>query len=208
MLKALSVNHQRTMVVLAMLLGLIGVLTACGGSAAPAPAAQVQGLDTSYANALDARTQLLLGTIRLEEGSGPALSKEQATTLVPLWQTFKSLVASGTASQAELDAVTNQIAAAMTTEQLEAIKAMRLTQADMQTLIQTLGVTPPQGVVPGQGQNLSPQERATRQAQFGGTGNSTASMDYLLGLLQRKAGKRLKIRTESLSLPHHFFTRA
>lgn len=189
MLKALSVNRQRTVVVLAMLLGLVGVLTACGGNTVPAPADQVQGLDTSYANALDARTQLLLGTIRLEEGSGTALSKKQATELVALWQTSKSLVASGTASQAELDAVTNRIAAAMTAEQLEAIKAMRLTQADMQTFIQTLGVTPPQGVVPGQGQALSPAERATRQAQFGGAGGGTASLDRLIGILQAKASK-------------------
>ncbi len=181
-------NHQRTLIVFALLVGLGGVVAGCGGSAAPVGASQVSGLDTGYANALDARTQLLLGTIRLEQGTGPALTQEQAAKLLPLWQTSKSLMASGTASQAEIDAVTNQILAAMTPEQIQAIKGIHLTQADMQAFSQTLGVTAPSGVAPGQGQSLSPQERATRQAQFGGAGGGTASIDYLIKMLEAKAG--------------------
>ncbi len=180
-------KQSRTFMGWVILSSLALLLAACG-SAAPAPASQFSGLDTSYANALDARTQLLLGTVRLEEDSGSALTKEQAATLLPLWQTSKSLLTSGTASQAEVDAVTNQILAAMTPEQIQAIQGMRLTQADMQAFSQTLGVVPPSGVVPGQGQSLSPQARATRQAQFGG-GSGSASVDYLIGLLQTQAGK-------------------
>jgi len=181
-------NHQRALYVFAILFGLVGGLAACSG-ATP----QVSGLDTSYPNALNARTQLLLGTVRLEEGNGPALSKEQATQMLPVWQMSRSLMASGTASQAEIDAVTNQLLAAMTAEQIQAISAMRLGQTDMQAFNQSLGVTAPNGApsggVPGQGQTLSPAERATRQAQFGGTGGNTAGVDYLIGILQRKASQ-------------------
>jgi len=196
-------KHLPTLVLVISLLGLIGVLTACSG-AAPTTTSQVSGLDSNYANALNDRTQLLLGTVRLEEGNGPNLSKEQAAKLIPLWQASKSLMGSGTASNAEMDAVTNQILAAMTPEQIQAINTMHLTQSDMQAFNQTVGIARPSGLttsgavlgqgplpggVPGQGQSLSPSERATRQAEFGGTGGSTASIDYLLGLLQKKAGK-------------------
>jgi len=186
-------NHRRALIVLTILLGLVGGLTACGG-AGSATTSQVSGLDTSYPNALNVRTQLLLGTVRLEEGNGPALSKEQAAKLLPLWQMSRSLIASGAASQAEIDAVTDQILAAMTAEQIQAINAMRLGQADMQVFNQSLGVTAPNGApsggVPGQGQTLSPAERATRQAQFGGTsGNTAGVVDYLIGILQRKASE-------------------
>lgn len=198
-------SHSRAFLS-AILFGLVGLATACSG-AASVTTSQVSGLDTSYPNALNNRTQLLLGTVRLEEGTGPALTKEQATKLIPLWQASKSLAASGTASQAEVDAVIAQILAAMTPEQIKAINAMHLTQTDMQAFNQTLGVVPPSGLgaggvpggipgqgpipggVPGQGQSLSPAERATRQAEFGGTGNSTASVDHLIGVLQKKAGQ-------------------
>lgn len=169
------------------LLALTLVVVACS-SATPTPS--VRGLDTSYPNAVNARSALMVGTARLEEGKGPALTKEQATKLIPLWQTTKTLVASGTSSQAEQDAVTNQIIAVMTDEQLKAINAMKITPTEMQAFNQAIGVTTsPEGGVPGSGQNLSPQERATRQAERGGTGGSTAAMDYVIKLLQQKAGK-------------------
>lgn len=183
-------NNLRLYFTLALVLALASLATACGGATPSAPAAtRSKTLDTSYPDALNARTQLLLGTARLEEGKGPALSKEQAKQLMPLWQTSKALTASGTGSQAEQDAITNQILAVMTDEQVKAINALKLTSADMQTFNQSLGVTTnPAGGVPGGGQNLSPQERATRQAQRGGTnsGNTTA-IDHLIKLLEQKA---------------------
>ena len=77
-------NHQRVFVLI-ILAGLIAVLAACG-SAAASTTTQVSGLDTSYPNALNLRGQLLVGTVRLEEGSGPAVTKEHAAKLIPLWQ--------------------------------------------------------------------------------------------------------------------------
>jgi len=191
MFKVLTKNYRHIFGVI-ILLGMIVAVTACGG-ATPAATSQVLGLDTSYANALNARSLLLLGTVRLEEGTGNTLTNDQAVKLIPLWQASKSLMASGTASQAEIDAVTNQILGVMTSEQIKAINAMHLTQVDMQAFNQTLGVAAPSGAPaggpPGQGQTLSPAERATRQAQFGSMSGSTASVDYVLGLLTKKASK-------------------
>ncbi len=178
-------------VLFALWLGLL--MSACSSAPSNTSSSASSGLDTSYANALNSRSMLLLGTVRLEEGTSNNLTKDQATKLLPLWQASKSLTGSGTASQAEIDAITNQISAVMTADQIKAINVMHLTQTDMQAFNQTLGVaspgTPTSGGMQGQGSSLSPSERATRQAQNGGGGGNTVSMDYLLNLLQKKAGK-------------------
>jgi hypothetical protein len=184
---------QRHIFALSVLLAILVLGTACGGTAPaaqpPAAASSVSALVTNYENALNARSILLLGIVRLEQGTGPALTKDQAAKLIPLWQASKSLVGSGTASQAEIDAVTNQMLAILTPEQVQAINAMHLTQSDMQAFNQSLGVSAPAGgMPPGGGQSLTPSERATRQAQNGRTGGNTVSMDYLIKLLTAKAG--------------------
>ncbi len=168
---------------------LIGSLAACSSNTASAPVAQ--GLDASYANAMDVRTQLLLGTIRLEEGTTNMLNKEQATKLLMLWEASKSLSASGTASQAEIDAITSQIQAAMTKEQIEAIKAMHLVQTDMQAFNVSIGMTPVSGSTGGESGTKptpKPEVRATNQALQGATSGSGAT-SYLIKILQTKVGK-------------------
>jgi len=147
---------------------LIITLATCGGSPPPASTSgttsQVARLDTNCPNAFSVCNQLLLGAIRLQEGSGPTLTKEQATRLLPLWRAAKALVTSGTSSQAEQDAITNQILTAMTAEQIQAIQSMRLALADMQPFNQSIGVTAPAagssglpGGTPGLGQSTSPE---------------------------------------------------
>ncbi|MBI5649728.1 MAG: hypothetical protein HZC40_04660 [Chloroflexi bacterium] len=181
-------NKVKMIVMLTLVLTFAMLATACGTAPSAPVAATGKTLDTSYPNALNARSLLLLGIVRLEEGKGPALSKEQAKQLLPLWQTSKALTASGNASQAEQDAITNQMLAVLTDEQVKAINALKLTAADMQTCNQSLGVTmSPEAGVPGGGQNLSPQERATRQAQRGGTSGNTTAIDAVIKLLEQKA---------------------
>ena len=53
-------------------------------TATPAPT-----LDASCGNAAFAEQQLLLGTIKLQ-GTSLAVTKEQATTLLPLWKEIKT----------------------------------------------------------------------------------------------------------------------
>jgi len=147
------------------------VLAGCGAEeAAPATADEgsavaftSEALDMSYDGALDVPNQLMLGTIQLE-GTGNAVTPEQATALLPLWQALQG----GVTVQAEMAAVLKQVEGTMTPEQLEAITAMQLTQEDLQSWMQEQGLGAGGGF-PGAdgGEEVSPEVRATRQAEFG-----------------------------------------
>ena len=82
----------------------------------------------------------------------------------------------------------------MSGEQLAAIGAMKLTQTDLQDWAQNQGLSVGTGDVasaigsgggmgsgqPGGGQNLSPEERAARQAERGGTGDNRGGLTRAL----------------------------
>jgi hypothetical protein len=172
-------------------------LSACGGAPASAPAANaavsvtapsaagstagpVVVLAENYENAVPIRNQLLIGTFRLQE-TALRVTPEQAAGLVPLWQALRALTSSGTAAQSEIDAVLAQIQQGMSAEQLAAIRDMHLVTQDMSTLMQSLGISPPNGGI-GPGANLSEDERATRRAQMG-AGNQAAAGKLLLDKL-------------------------
>ncbi|MFN2132533.1 MAG: LysM peptidoglycan-binding domain-containing protein, partial [Anaerolineae bacterium] len=89
-------------------------------------------LDVSYEGALDATSQLALGTVQLE-GTPNAVTETQAGQLLPLWQALQSGALQGTD---ESDAVTRQIEHTMSDAQIQAIVAMRLTDADVATWIE------------------------------------------------------------------------
>ncbi len=150
------------------------VLMGCGGGqATPAPADEEvsdayisEALDTSYADALSASSQLVLGTLRLE-GTENAVTPEQAVAMLPLWQALQG----GVTAQAEVNAVLKQIEGTMTQEQLATIAEMQLTQEDMRAWMEEQGVGIGRGSPgAGGGQDVSPEVRATRQAEFTGGG--------------------------------------
>ena len=89
-------------------------------------------LSTSYDGALDVTSQFALGTLKLE-GTTNAVTEEQATKLLPLWQALQGGVAQ---TGAEKSAVIRQIEAAMTQPQVAAIAEMQLTQEAIQTWAQ------------------------------------------------------------------------
>ena len=147
-------------------------------------------LHENYADALSVQTQLALGTIMLEE-SDLAVNGEQATALLPLWQAVQSLTASGTAADAEITAVFNQVQAGMKIEQIAAIAGMQLTQVALRSLVQegviaidvgdvkrgstddaagggARGGGPPGGGGGALGGQTDPVRQATRQAEGGG----------------------------------------
>lgn len=150
------------------------VLAGCGGEqATPAPADEGGGetyasdmLDTSYDGALNASSQLALGTIQLEE-TEQAVTSEQAASLLPLWQALQG----GVTAQAEVNAVLKQVEGTMAQEQLATIAAMQLTQEDLRAWMQEQGLGAGAGF-PGAGGDMSEEEReaarATRQAGGGG----------------------------------------
>ena len=174
-----------------------------GETAASASSAQaVTELTDTYDDALTLRNQILLGVMRLE-GTAQAVTAEQAAELTTLWQAFAVLSDSGTAAPEETEAVQNQIIAALTVEQVNAIAAMQLTNAKLQEFYVETGVTevkeiktPEPGVTP-ESLRMSdlPQEdrKATREASgeevgtgSGGGGKSDALLDMVLELLSGK----------------------
>ena len=191
---------QRLTFTIVLLALAIASMTACGneagaatGQAIPAPAAA--GLDLSYENALPARNQLQLGTLKLEDSQWP-LSATQARALLPLWQGVRGAMNSGASAQAETDALLQQIEAGLLPEQLAAIRGWKLTQVDLQAWARDEGLAVGTGSgggagtgQPGSGQSLSAEERATRQAERGDQergGLSQALVDAVIALLERR----------------------
>ena len=164
-------------------------LTACGSApassnAAPAASSYVsQNLPVDYEGATSVRNQLALGILALD-GTPQVVSAEQAKNLIPLWQALRSTQGSGSA-QEEVSALLQQIEETLTTDQLSAIAAMKLTQTDMQEWAAANGVTMGSGQ-PGSGQGMSAEAKATRQAQkaASGGGASTALVDGVVKYLQ------------------------
>jgi len=202
---------------LSMVLIAAALLAACGGDevatdgpAAVAPAVAEAGavatLTEDYADAASLRNQLALGTLRLE-GTAHALTSGQAGALLPLWQTIKALSTSSTSAPEEMDALQNQIVGSLAEDQIEAIAAMQLTNADLQAYYVEIGVsvvkTPEPGVTPQSGafKDLPPEQReaarATAEAlgtpvgsgRSSGTSKGDALLDKVIELLMERAGE-------------------
>ncbi|MBI3166895.1 MAG: hypothetical protein HYZ22_00345 [Chloroflexi bacterium] len=174
------------------------LIASCGTNAAASSTSDEytsSSLPVDYENALPVRNQLAIGTMKLD-GTAQAVTPNQAKTLLPLYQALRGTSASGGSSQEEISALLLQIESTMTAEQLSVIGGMKLTFTDMQTWATENGITLSQnGGQPGSGMGLSAEERATKQAAEGMTGQTpgssgggTAVMDavinYLGGLAQ------------------------
>jgi len=167
-------------------------------------------LPGDYPDALSARNQLALGTLRLE-GSAHAVTPEQAQTLAFLWQGFRALSGSATTAGEEIAAMQQEIMNTLTAGQLEAIRAMQLTSADLNAFYAERGIPMPTvnpdnpDAVPGaqRGRDMTPEERAAWRAEReasgehgggggGGGGAGVARRDALLdaviALLLARAG--------------------
>jgi hypothetical protein len=160
-----------------------------GGTTANTPGAGTGG----QFNNLQAR--LAVGTLSLE-GTGLAISPDQAKQLLPLWQKVKSLETNGaTTTPADLQTVYKQIETVMTADQIAQIQKMTFSQNQLQGLMAKYGVqiTPGAGFNDGVQATPNADQLATRSARqtqnpnggggFGGggngTGNATLSPDQL-----------------------------
>ena len=128
-------------------------LTACGATSAQAAnptgnaGGSSNGTSTGSGNGnsfgtapLPLASELVIGTFKLE-GTANAVTAQEAAQLLPLWQVYKDLSASTSASQTEVDALATQIQGTMTPEQVKAITDMKLTRAEEFQTMQTLGIS-------------------------------------------------------------------
>src|SRR5215208_1870584 len=169
---------------------LILTLTACGSTSSGTNSAS-GNQNAASAGALAATTQLIIGTLKLED-TGQAVTAKQAAELLPLWQTMQVLSESDTAADQEKEALLAQIQETMTPAQRQAITSMNLTRQDLFTVMQERGAAlggssqsssqsgnsstnssrnfgggggppPDGGGFGGQGSSLSPDQIATAQ---------------------------------------------
>jgi hypothetical protein len=166
-------------------------------AATAVPDSNADRLGTEMENTLPVETQLILGTLLLE-GTDEAVDAEQAAVLLPLWEKWHDLNRSNAATAEDRNALMEEIQAAMTPDQLEAINAMQLTQADVEAIMAEAAQSLPTPAG-GNGSNpfsdgtqtLSPEELATLQSVYrGGFGGSRgpewALLHALLDLLESK----------------------
>lgn len=109
-------------------------------------------------------SKLAIGILKLE-GTNQAVTPAEAKNMVPLWQALKTLSTSPTTAPEEVTAVFQQIQDTLTPEQVQAVKQMAVSQADLQALEKTLGIQPGQGGGFGGGATQSPAQQATRSAR-------------------------------------------
>ena len=145
-------------------------LAACGSRATPNSsgfgAAPQNGTTTG---ALSETVQIALGTPKLD-GTQNDLTPDQATELIPLWETLRLLETSDTASQKEIEALDAQIKETMTANQIQAITAMNLTRQDMLTILQAQGGGNGFGQQANNGQGRNTSGNGNGNRQFGGGG--------------------------------------
>ncbi len=170
------------------------LVAACAPAAEPTAVAptSVAGefLSIDYADAANLRSQLAYGIIQLN-GTSNAVSAEQAKTLIPLWQAVISLSGDETTASEELTAVQDQITLALTAEQLQAIAALQITNADLNSFYAQYGIslpTPVPGVtkVPGSGSTKTEEEKAAARATAEASGQTTGTGQAAKTLLFEK----------------------
>jgi hypothetical protein len=117
---------------------LVVSLLAAGCSSAASGTSTDAAVTENADGGLNEPTRLALGILKLED-TGQAVTTEQAADLLTLWQAYQALGNSETTAKVELEAVVDQIQAALTTEQVKAIDAMGLTSESMTEVMQAFG---------------------------------------------------------------------
>ena len=115
-----------------------GIIPGLGNSSTP-PSTPIGPINSSYSNAISPSQQLILGTMNLQ--GNLAVTPDEATQLVPLWEAYQALATSNTAAPEELQATLVQVEQTMTPDQVQAIVNMKLTRQSMGAIFQQLGIS-------------------------------------------------------------------
>jgi hypothetical protein len=149
------------------------ILTACGsnGSAASSSTSSANTGSGGTSRATSRTTVLAVGTFKLE-GTPQAVDKNMAAKLLPLWQLMTQLNASSSTAPQEVTAVEDDIQTTMTSQQVQAIQGMQITQRDVFTVLQQTGAASF-----GAGQNGSTRGGNNNR----GGGNGGGGLGFLFG---------------------------
>jgi len=109
-------------------------------------------------------TQLLLGIFKLD-GTGTAVTAEQASELLPLIQALNSMSSNQNTVKAEIDAVYAQLWDTLTAQQADAIHALKLTNQDFSEVAQSQGWEINTGFQFGGNGTLTPEMQSTMEAR-------------------------------------------
>lgn len=120
-------------IALTLLMVLAIALTACGTSSTQTPAS------TSTGSNVNTLSEIAVGTLELD-GTAQDVTADQAKELLVMWQVYQDISQSSTAAQEEVSALADQIQETMTTDQMQAITAMNLTQQDVFAAMQSADV--------------------------------------------------------------------
>jgi hypothetical protein len=119
------------------------LISGCSSAAAiESNTENTSGLDAAsgeMAGEMSDVTRLAIGTLQLEE-TDLAVNAEQAAELLTVWQAYVSLSESSTTASIEIQAIENQIQNSMTSDQIQAIEEMDLSNANMVEIMQSLGL--------------------------------------------------------------------
>ena len=217
-------EHIRARTLLIVTLSLVLVATLLPGCSQET-VVETSGAEAGVGAALDTATGLALGTLNLE-GTEQAVTEEQATVLLPLWQILARGELQG---DAERDAVVRHVEAAMTEAQRSAIDEMGLTQADAQAWAQAQGQGAGSTATSGdllpasltqvpseegsakmrdQFESLSAQEKDEMRAQVGagqtgpaGSGPSQGVIQAVIGLLSSRSRSTTETSPDTTLVP-------
>jgi hypothetical protein len=143
-------------------------LAACSGAQATSTSAAA-GMGTTAS--INEGVRLAVGTLKLE-GTGQAVTTQQAAALLPLWKALKNMSANSSSSQIEIQALYDQIQETMTAGQAQAIDALDLTAANVGSVMAGLGIQQSGG-----GQAASSSASSSSAASSGGQGGGVPPAD-------------------------------
>ncbi len=90
---------------------------------------------------------LMIGTFKLD-GTELAVTYDQANEMLPYWKLLKNMLSDGTAAQAEIDAVVEEINSIFTIDQLSIINDLEIESDNLKIIMDELGIQ-----IGGRGEN-------------------------------------------------------
>jgi hypothetical protein len=165
-----------TLVVAVALSACSAIQSVTGSQPAAAQAAgsgQSGGTGASGSNAqvtISPETRYAIGILKLQ-GTALAVTKDQATTLIPLWKAELSLSTSNTTAPAEIQALQDQIKGTLTADQVASIEKLDLSGTNMRTIMSSLNLQSGFGNG-GTRSTLTPAQQQAFAARGGGGGGA------------------------------------